>query len=498
MDIRLCLALLFFIPLSAYGQKFEQKHAKEAARIEKYLESNQCDRAFSMLQTYLSPYARDPFVLEAAARAYYCMNKYPEAVYYYDRLISVDPENQYAYIGRAQVYISMRQFENGKRDLETAQKIVDKWSEINNQDYRHSRFLIQSTLAWMYETEKKYAEAAECYDILVSLEPENSNILATFGLNLGLSDKLRLSEAHEAIDQAARIAPTSTIPAIKRYFLLLAYDQHEEALSSLELAYSLNKEDTFVLIRLGGELIEHKRYTEAIKHFERAMELGAQQIELHRMHARALGFLGRYEQSIAAYDRILFKNPGVMNVVVGRSIVLIAMGDTALALRDFDKMMESEKASNEYAFQRGVLIMEMGRYEQAITFFDRALQVDEGYKSARNNRAYCNWRLARLVAALEDIEYLLRHDPEEASYLGFRGTIRHEMGLHELALADFASVLELRPERHITIFERSKTYEFLEQYDKALADCEAALRLDPENPEYKAAIVRIKSKQAGK
>jgi tetratricopeptide (TPR) repeat protein len=498
MKIRFWLTVLLFFSVAGYSQDFEKKFPKEVARVKAYMEASRCEEALSLLQPYLSRYNQDEFVLSAVARSYQCIRKFPEARYYFDRLIKYSSEDHYAYIDRAKLLILMGLTTEAHQDLATAQECLDKWSKINKKDDVIASFMIQSGYAWSWERIRQFAKAAEYYDVMISLEPNNVGVITKYGYMLGMSDWLRLPEALDALDQAAKIDPASSQPALYRFQLLDHYELEEAAETALELAYSLDKSNSYLLVELSGRMMNEKRYKDAVKLYEKAIELDTRYTEARRLHARALGFAGWHTQAMAAYDRLLLENPGKLIIVVGRSVALIQMGDTAAALRDFDRMMETKKESSEVACERGWLLRQVERNEEALLEYDRALNLDENNIQARINRANCNYHLKRYAPALEDMEFLLRKEPWNTSHLGFRGTLRHALGMHDLALADFAKILEYRPERHITIFERSKTYEFLEQYDKALADCEAALRLDPENAEYKAAIERIKGKQAGK
>ncbi|MEH7094894.1 tetratricopeptide repeat protein [Neobacillus vireti] len=124
---------------------------------------------------------------------YFEMGHYEKAVPSIEKLFEVNPLDPDAFYYMAVVHFSKNYYESARRMCEQAL--------YNGFDTVQSYYLIGLT----YEEEKKFKEAEEAYLSALALEPENGDILATYGymmLKAGFEDK-----ALQLLEEAKRVAP---------------------------------------------------------------------------------------------------------------------------------------------------------------------------------------------------------------------------------------------------------------------------------------------------
>jgi tetratricopeptide (TPR) repeat protein len=102
-------------------------------------------------------------------------------------------------------------------------------------------------------------------------------------------------------------------------------------------------------VNLGNWLGDQGRLTEAIAHYDRALELDPRRVELHANAGLALARLGRFGEAVSRYESVLARYPDRVGVRVSLAVALVAV----------DRVLEA-----------------VGRLEEAARFSSPAALVD--------------------------------------------------------------------------------------------------------------------------
>ena len=117
--------------------------------------------------------------------------------------------------------------------------------------------------------------------------------------------------------------------------------------------------------------------------------------------ALALEKLGKYEESIECYDKILEIDPRALNAYHNKGVALEKLGKHEEAVKCFDKEKPKEKISPEKEAQikheEGFELLKSGKYEEAVECFGWALV----YSSYQFASAYAG-KGAALLALTDD------------------------------------------------------------------------------------------------
>jgi tetratricopeptide (TPR) repeat protein len=161
----------------------------------------------------------------------------------------------------------------------------------------------------------------------------------------------------------------------------------------------------------GRCLLRDKRYEEAIRECQAALELSPRLALPHEVRGRALLALGRFEQAERAFDRYLQRggNDG-SDVFRGRGLARMKLGKYAEAVEDYTRALE--RAPDGAVYQhRGWAHFFSDAWKLAVRDFSRAIELDPRASDAWTGRGLARVMLGDDRAAVADAEAALRLGP---------------------------------------------------------------------------------------
>src|SRR5215469_15132959 len=168
------------------------------------------------------------------------------------------------------------------------------------------------------------------------------------------------------------------------------------------------------------------RHAEALSYIERVLALYPNE-DAWRVRGLALAALGRLEEALASYDRVLQSRPDALQVRFHRAVALQALGRGSDALAELDRVLQAKPDLAEAWTVRANVLWMMGGADQALESFGRALAIDPNVPEALWSRANCLWtRKQNVPGALADLERLVAIRP---TFPYARGALLH-MRMH--------------------------------------------------------------------
>jgi tetratricopeptide (TPR) repeat protein len=165
------------------------------------------------------------------------------------------------------------------------------------------------------------------------------------------------------------------------------------------------------LVSLGTTLQEQGRYEEALKVFDKAIQLSPDNAELWRQRGDILVQLQRHDQALPSYQHVLTLNP-----------------DHPDAL-----------------YKSGVLLGQFERYGEAIAYLDRSDKALPNHAPTLQARARTLFNLKRLEESLAEGKRAYRLDPGNADTCNNIGAALRLLGRDKEALNWFDKALDIRP-----------------------------------------------------
>ena len=188
------------------------------------------------------------------------------------------------------------------------------------------------------------------------------------------------------------------------------------------------------------------RFDEALRCYDRAIDLDSRHPEFFNNRGNALARLGRLDEAIRSYDRAIAMNPGYSDAILNRGIALAAARRYEDALVDFERVVSAGPPRADALLYKADALAVLKRFEQALESYDQAVALDPGNAMAFNNRGNALVGLARRYDALDSYERALALRPDYPEALFNRGDALTELGRMEDALASYERAMVLVPD----------------------------------------------------
>jgi len=171
------------------------------------------------------------------------------------------------------------------------------------------------------------------------------------------------------------------------------------------------KEDASMLANKGNTLVENGMYEEALKCYDRTLEINPTLADVWNNKGLALARSGKHREAIQCYDTALKLKPDDLEVIYNKGIALSQIGASGEAVVCFDRLFELNPADAAVLCSKGDVLFESGKFEEALHAYDRSIAIDPKDETVWNNRGLTLVKLNRLPEAIESYDKALEINP---------------------------------------------------------------------------------------
>jgi tetratricopeptide (TPR) repeat protein len=199
----------------------------------------------------------------------------------------------------------------------------------------------------------------------------------------------------------------------------------------------------------------------------------------HHNRAVALQRLGQYEQALAGYTRAIELNPNSATSYVELASLYGTLKRYDDALAACAQALDRAPQDTGALTMRASISLRAGDFERALRDCDAVIQFDSVNPEAHILRSAIWLLLDELGRARSDVELLIYHHPHDPRGYSSRGYILIYDGDDVGARADFERALRIDPHMAIAYVNRGLIDARCGKRESALADFATALRFDP-------------------
>ncbi len=133
-----------------------------------------------------------------------------------------------------------------------------------------------------------------------------------------------------------------------------------------------------------------EQYEEAVKAYDRAIQLDPMDVKTFYGKGFALNKLKRYEEALVAYDRAIQLDPNEGTAFNNKGFILNKLGRYEEALVALDEAIRLNSRIIQSFYNKGDALSNLDRYEEALQAYEKALELDPTNQQALQAIAQIN------------------------------------------------------------------------------------------------------------
>jgi tetratricopeptide (TPR) repeat protein len=267
------------------------------------------------------------------------------------------------------------------------------------------------------------------------------------------------------------------------------YAEFGEMRRDLERLFSQRTGRTVEVPRFGAQSVDYwinrgaslsclGRREEAIRCYDRAIDIDPQCDAAWTNRGNSLSDLGRGAEAIRCHDNAIEINPKNPKSWFGKGGSLAGLGLHEEAIRCYERSIELDP---EYAYawsDKGSRLDDLGRHKEAILCHCMALVFDDKDTLAWNNKGNSLDALGRGDEAMDCYDKALEIDPLLPSALTNKGGAFDKLGRRQEAIIFHDKALEINPQFAIAWNNKGNSLAALNQREDAIRCFDKALAID--------------------
>jgi tetratricopeptide (TPR) repeat protein len=270
---------------------------------------------------------------------------------------------------------------------------------------------------------------------------------------------------------------------LKQGVALSNLGKDEEALKAFEKAIEINPTDPEAWYNKGVALGKLGKNEEALKAFEKAIEINPTDPEAWYNKGVTLSKLGKDEEALKAFEKAIEINPNYDKAWYNKGVALGKLGKDEEALKAYEKAIEINPNYDKAWNNKGNALSNLGKNEEALKAFEKAIEINPNYDKAWNNKGNALSNLGKNEEALKAYEKAIEINPNYDKAWYNKGVALGKLGKNEEALKAFEKAIEINPTDPEAWYNKGNALSNLGKNEEALKAFEKAIEINPTDPE---------------
>ena len=180
---------------------------------------------------------------------------------------------------------------------------------------------------------------------------------------------------------------------------------------------------------------------EALKFYDKAIDLSRNAYNLYYEKGKILSELNKPEEAILCFNKSIELNPDVACGYHEKGKVFSQLNKQEEALLCLDKALEKANNSYDITVSKGRVLGKLGRIEEALKHFDRAIKIYMFSPEAFRSKGILLSKVGRKEEAIKVFSSYLEMN-KCPLFLCYRARVYNDLGKSQLSLKDYKEVLE--------------------------------------------------------
>jgi len=381
-------------------------------------------------------------VLIRVAELYEKLGNLDAAVSSIEKLVSLDPAN----VSLQKILIDFYQKSNKPDNaLEVVNDILELTPDDLDARERKAQILI---------SQEKWDLAADEYNYIL----KQKNVPLEIKVRIGASyfnRSLKDSSLTKVTKEFFQTIDKDTLDwQVKMFLGAVAINEKRDsaAIEYFKVTTDLARWNVDAWIRLGGLYFDNKKYEEAVKVMDEAIELFPDDFTINLILGLSLAQLDKHSEAKPYLKKSVELNPNDLNSLSSYAYTLSQLKENDLAINYLKQALTIKPDDVNLLGTLGLIYDAMKMWTECDSVYERALQIDSQNALVNNNFAYSlSERGERLKDALTMAEIAIAADPNNTSYLDTIGWVYFKLGNYSEAKDNLEKAIEIGGERAVML-----------------------------------------------
>ncbi len=298
-------------------------------------------------------------------------------------------------------------------------------------------------------------------------------------------DKGQFDKAEQTVRLALRQHPSAFMLILKKAEIHLARAEYLLALEVLNPLTRLDPTNYEVFLFRGFALVHLERKDEALRDFERALELGSgMEGDIAFQAATELEMTGHYKEALRLMEQAYHHDPFDIQAMYELGFLYQQTGQHDRAIEIYRRYLREEPFDEGAWNNLGETLMERNDYQGALEAFEYQLAIHPASPDGLYNRGRVLMLMQRFGEAAEMFREYLQRTNDDTEAMLHLGKCYEMMGEYSRALSWYKVAAAENLDDPEPCFMAARLYRTLAQYDEAERCALKTLETDPEDPIY--------------
>ncbi len=448
-------------------------------RLARIYENSKPLSAIKIYRKLLGVIGSDWNVLIRIADLYEKMGNIDEATNTIKELLKIDPGNNSLYKILVDYYMRAEEYEQAMTSVNDLLQL--KPDDIEAREKK----------AQIYIAEGDWDSAAVEYSYIMDKPGIPLDAKIRVGASYFMQSLKDSSLTPVAREFFEKMDKDTTDWQVKMYLGAIAINQHQDS-AAIELFSQVTKMagwNVQAWVRLGGLYFDNRKYDEAVKVMNEAIQLFPDDFTVNLILGLSLAQSDRSSEAKPYLKKAVDLNPSDVNALSAYGFTLSQLKENEEAVKYLTRALKISPDDVNLLGTLGLIYDGLENWEACDSTYEKALSLDSTNALVNNNYAYSlSERGIKLDKALKMAEIAIEKEPLNSSYLDTIGWVFFKLGKYEKAKEYVEKAIKVGGESSVMLEHLGDIIYMLGNKAKAKKMWEKSLSLDSTNSKLKLKI----------
>lgn len=222
--------------------------------------------------------------------------------------------------------------------------------------------------------------------------------------------------------------------------------KYDEAIKAFDKAIDINPQYEAAWYLKGAALNRQGMYNESIQAYDKAIEINPRNESAWHGIGITLGNLGKYDEAVQAFDRAIDINPGNAVGWYLKGAALDQQGKYDEAIQAVDKAIEINPQSSDAWYIKGLVLEDQGKSDEAIQAYDNSTQIDPQNADAWYNKGEALYWLKKYNDSIQAVDKAIGINPQDADAWYLKSLALDDLGKRNESDIAYNKSIEIDPD----------------------------------------------------